>query len=163
MKDIRVDSQGRQRCWNCGGLNFTHKRTFRSKALVGVGALLTKKKLKCQSCGEYNDTGRAKPYTGPASKRAGKRSGALELDERDHTLTAAPGVGAQPPPPAPMPGPPMPPGVPPAPPPAGPSYMAWNGQTYPWPPPAGWVQALDGRWWPEEQAPEAPEDPDDED
>lgn len=43
--------------------------TLRSKALVGVGALLTKKKLKCQVCGEYNDTGSAKPWTGPESKK----------------------------------------------------------------------------------------------
>jgi len=37
--------------------------------LVGVGAMLTKKKLKCQVCGEYNDSGNADPYTGPASKK----------------------------------------------------------------------------------------------
>lgn len=45
------------------------KRTFRSKMLVGVGALLTKKKLKCQTCGEYNDTGSAKPFTGPEARK----------------------------------------------------------------------------------------------
>jgi Short C-terminal domain len=42
---------------------------------VGVGALLTKKKLKCNACGEYNDTGNAKPYKGPASTRLGKKFG----------------------------------------------------------------------------------------
>ena len=95
MKDIRIDDQGRQRCWNCGGTNFTHKRTFRAKATavglgvatVGVGAAAaaagTKKKLKCQSCGEYNDVGSAKPYDGPKNKRAAKKSGALELDKRE--------------------------------------------------------------------------------
>lgn len=69
MKDIRVDSEGELRCWNCGNKGLLEKRTFRSKMLVGVGALLTKKKLKCQTCGEYNDTGNAKPYEGPASRK----------------------------------------------------------------------------------------------
>ncbi len=69
MKDVRVDFDGELRCWNCGSKGFTEKRTFRSKALVGVGALLTKKKLKCQTCGEFNDTGSAKPFTGPASRK----------------------------------------------------------------------------------------------
>src|SRR4051794_16088470 len=63
MRNVRVDENGEFRCWKCGGKNFTLKRTFRSKVLVGVGALLTKKKLKCHTCGEFNDTGSAKPYT----------------------------------------------------------------------------------------------------
>jgi hypothetical protein len=75
MKDIRVDAQGQQRCWNCGGVGFTEKRTARSKVLVGVGTFVTKKKLKCQSCGEYNDTGSAKPFTGPADKKKAKKLG----------------------------------------------------------------------------------------
>jgi hypothetical protein len=37
--------------------------------MVGVGALVTKKKLKCQRCGEYNDTGNGKPYEGPAGRK----------------------------------------------------------------------------------------------
>lgn len=41
--------------------------------MVGVGALLTKKKLKCQVCGEYNDTGNAEPYEGPASRKYRKQ------------------------------------------------------------------------------------------
>jgi hypothetical protein len=69
MKNICVDTEGELRCWNCGSNNFTEKRTMRSKALVGVGALLTKKKMKCQVCGEYNDTGNADPYEGPKSKK----------------------------------------------------------------------------------------------
>ena len=69
MKDVRFDTGGVPRCWNCGSRAFTEKRTLRSKALVGVGALLTKKKLKCQRCGEYNDTGNGKPYDGPASRK----------------------------------------------------------------------------------------------
>lgn len=27
------------------------------------------------------------------------------------------------------------------------TYVAWNGEPYPWPPPDGWYQADDGRWW----------------
>jgi DNA-directed RNA polymerase subunit RPC12/RpoP len=73
VKDIRIDEDGELRCWNCGSKGFTEKRTFRSKALVGVGALMTKKKLKCQVCGEYNDTGNAKPYQGPASRKYRKQ------------------------------------------------------------------------------------------
>jgi len=73
MKDVRVDSDGEFRCWNCGNKGLLAKRTFRSKVLIGVGALLTKKKLKCQTCGEYNDTGNAKPYDGPADRKWRKR------------------------------------------------------------------------------------------
>jgi Protein of unknown function (DUF2510) len=69
MKDVRVDGEGELRCWNCGNRGLLAKRTFRSKMLVGVGALLTKKKLKCQTCGEYNDTGNAKPFSGPESRK----------------------------------------------------------------------------------------------
>lgn len=75
MKNVRVDTTGELRCWNCGSTSFNEKRTLRSKALVGVGALLTKKKLKCVLCGEYNDTGNAQPYKGPAKKRLGKKYG----------------------------------------------------------------------------------------
>ncbi len=28
------------------------------------------------------------------------------------------------------------------------TYVAWNGREYPWPPPAGWEQRSDGRYWP---------------
>ena len=32
MENIRIDLDGNQRCWNCGGKNcFTLKRPFRSK------------------------------------------------------------------------------------------------------------------------------------
>lgn len=77
MKAIRIDTTGQTRCWKCGSVSFKEKRTLRSKALVGVGALITKKKLKCNACGEYNQTGGAKPYKGPASKRLGKKYGTL--------------------------------------------------------------------------------------
>lgn len=70
MKNIRFDTDGIPRCWNCGAKGFTEKRTFRSKVLgLGVGSLATKKKLKCQRCGEYNDPGNGRPYDGPASRK----------------------------------------------------------------------------------------------
>ena len=69
MKDIRIDKDGEPRCWNCGSKGLIAKRTTRSKVMVGVGALLTKKKLKCQRCGEYNDTGNGKPYNGPEGRK----------------------------------------------------------------------------------------------
>jgi DNA-directed RNA polymerase subunit RPC12/RpoP len=69
MRNIRIDSSGSPRCYNCGSKGLTEKRTLRSKALIGVGALLTKKKLKCQRCGEYNDAGNGQPYTGPAARK----------------------------------------------------------------------------------------------
>lgn len=62
MKNVRMDSDGDLRCWNCGSRGFTEKRTFRAKAALGVAALATKKKLKCQACGKYNDVGRAEPF-----------------------------------------------------------------------------------------------------
>lgn len=69
MKDMRVDMAAEFRCCNCDNKGLIEKRPFRSKGLIGVGALLTKKKLKCQTCGEYPDTGNAKPYTGPEATK----------------------------------------------------------------------------------------------
>jgi hypothetical protein len=73
MKDVRVDSDGELRCWNCGGKNFLAKRTGRAHVVAyvtaGVGALATKKKLKCQLCGEYNQVGDAKPFNGPVNTK----------------------------------------------------------------------------------------------
>jgi DNA-directed RNA polymerase subunit RPC12/RpoP len=69
MKNIRIDNDGNPRCWNCGSKGLTEKRTLRSKASLGVGAMLTKKKLKCQRCGEYNDTGSGEPYDGPKARK----------------------------------------------------------------------------------------------
>lgn len=86
MKDIRFDVDGTPRCWNCGSKGLTEKRTFRAKAMVGVGAMLTKKKLKCQRCGEYNDTGNGKPYEGPADRKFRKEYEA-EMAERARRMT----------------------------------------------------------------------------
>lgn len=69
MQDVRIDDQGRQRCFNCGGFNFTQQRTTRSKVAFGIGALLANQKLRCVRCGEYNDTGSGKPYSGPAGRK----------------------------------------------------------------------------------------------
>lgn len=27
------------------------------------------------------------------------------------------------------------------------TYIGWDGKEYPWPPPEGWHEAIDGRWW----------------
>lgn len=80
VKNVQVDSNGQLHCHNCGAMAFTQKRTFRSKAagasgavaagvltggiglLAGAGTLATKKKLKCQACGTYNNVGNADPY-----------------------------------------------------------------------------------------------------
>jgi ribosomal protein L33 len=87
MKDVRVDDSGTLHCWNCGSENFTEQRTTRAKVLVGVGALLTKKKLKCVVCGEYNDTGSAKPYKGPEGRKYRKT---WEVANREAAGTSPP-------------------------------------------------------------------------
>ncbi|MFV0524001.1 MAG: hypothetical protein ACK5RL_05830 [Acidimicrobiales bacterium] len=38
-------------------------------------------------------------------------------------------------------------------------YQAWDGLYYKWPPPSGWHQAQDGRWWPEGRGPIVPAPP----
>ncbi len=35
------------------------------------------------------------------------------------------------------------------------SYTAWDGNLYEWPPPDGWYQAADGKWWPQGYGPSA--------
>lgn len=78
MRNVQVDENGELQCWNCGARAFTHKRTFRSKALGVTAAPLTgglslaaplgtKKKLKCQSCGKYNDVDTADKVPGAPS------------------------------------------------------------------------------------------------
>ncbi len=34
------------------------------------------------------------------------------------------------------------------------TYTAWDDNSYPWPPPDGWYQAGDGKWWPEGYGPQ---------
>ena len=69
MKNIRTDQDGQPRCWNCGGRAFAPQRTMRSKLTLGVASVLTKQKMRCVRCGEYNDVGSAEPYTGPKSRK----------------------------------------------------------------------------------------------
>lgn len=78
MRNVRIDQDGQLHCWRCGATSFTEKRTGRSKwatAIMGiltlgiwllVMVLFTKKKLKCRSCGAYNDVGNAQPLNPPA-------------------------------------------------------------------------------------------------
>ena len=33
------------------------------------------------------------------------------------------------------------------------TYTAWNGEEYPWPPPEGWYEASDDRWWAKDTGP----------
>lgn len=75
MRNVRVNEHGELVCWKCGSKNLLAKRTTRSKVAVGVGALATKKKLKCLACGEYNDTGNAKPS---ASAKAAQQQAAMD-------------------------------------------------------------------------------------
>jgi hypothetical protein len=100
VQDIRIDDEGNQRCWNCGGKNFTEKRTLRSKVAVGTATVLTggvalvglaavHKKLKCQNCGEYNQTGDAKPYEGPADRKWWKRYEDEQAAKHQGTETAS--------------------------------------------------------------------------
>ncbi|GJM38280.1 MAG: hypothetical protein DHS20C19_16470 [Acidimicrobiales bacterium] len=63
MKDVEIDKDGSLRCWSCGGKNLDSQRTRRSFVGLGVSALATQKKLKCQQCGKYNQVGNAQPYT----------------------------------------------------------------------------------------------------
>lgn len=53
---------------------------------VGVGAFLTKKKLRCTRCGEWNDVGNAKQYTAPSSSKYRK------LEQRSVSVAATPAV-----------------------------------------------------------------------
>ncbi len=39
------------------------------------------------------------------------------------------------------------------------SYTAWDGESYEWPPPVGWYEASDQRWWPEGYGPPPPAAP----
>ena len=124
MRNVRVDTDGELRCWNCGSKSFREKRTARSKvaglasAPISLGAgvlgtMVTKKKLKCHVCGEYNDVGNAKPYEGPASRKYRKREAKREdNDSLPVQQTPSPAASPQsrrPGPPTPHPPPPAPP------------------------------------------------------
>jgi hypothetical protein len=95
MKDVRIDKDGDLRCWNCGGKSFNEKRTTRAKVMVGVGALVTKKKLQCQVCWEYNDVGSAKPFVGPEGKKYQTPTAASEPNTTLKPTTAISGTEAK--------------------------------------------------------------------
>jgi hypothetical protein len=92
VKDVRIDEAGVLRCWNCGSDRLTPRRTTRSKFMLGVWSLLKEPKLRCQVCDEYSDTGHAKPYEGPESRKYRK---AFEAEQERR--------GALPPPPVLLP------------------------------------------------------------
>ena len=87
MKDICVDEDGNLRCASCGGKNFHGRRTARAHVIgyvtVGVGALATQKKLRCQECGAYNKQGNAQPWreTQPTQPILSKFSQSVRIDD----------------------------------------------------------------------------------
>ena len=91
MKNIRIDQDGNLRCWKCGasGDALLYKRTARSKVLFGVGALATKKKIKCQVCGEYNDTGNAEPWAGTPAEQLQARKAERDAKAQESARRAA--------------------------------------------------------------------------
>lgn len=76
-KSVRIDADGELRCWNCGSKNLETRRKTGGKligATVGVvalgpigvaGALAAKKRIRCQGCGKYNETGNPQPWAAP--------------------------------------------------------------------------------------------------
>ncbi|QDH47620.1 membrane protein [Gordonia phage Madeline] len=90
MQDIQLDTNGDFRCANCGGKNFSEKRTRRAKVigvtagvatvgLAGAAApLVAKKRLYCQACGVYNRMGDAQPYAPKARQAATKPKSSAE-------------------------------------------------------------------------------------
>ena len=57
MRVIGVDKHGHQRCWWCGGLEFSQVRMTREAVVLGIHANVTRPTLRCEHCGEYNDVG----------------------------------------------------------------------------------------------------------
>src|SRR4051794_21257651 len=68
MKGIRIDVDGRPRCWSCGTKDITAGRALRSRRRLGLGGA-SPPKLKCPRCGQINDTGNGETYDGPAQRR----------------------------------------------------------------------------------------------
>ena len=57
MRVVGVDKEGRQRCWWCGGLEFTAARMTRETVVLGIRANVTRPTLRCAHCGECSDLG----------------------------------------------------------------------------------------------------------
>jgi hypothetical protein len=93
MKNPTMDEAGQLHCWNCGCTSFTSKRTGAAKFAVGVGALLTAKKLKCNACGSYSAAG----STAPGGFETRAAAGAVRGRER---LAAVKAERAENPPPS---------------------------------------------------------------
>ena len=75
VQDIRIDKDGNLRCASCGGKNFHGRRTASDHVVglvtIGFGALLAKKKLRCQACGTYNMQGNARVWKEPGKATVG--------------------------------------------------------------------------------------------
>lgn len=76
LKNVLIDEDMVHRCWNCGGKNFKEQRTAANKLLWGArggptkGGPGTDRKLRCLTCGQYNDIGRiTQRYQGPADPK----------------------------------------------------------------------------------------------
>jgi len=101
MKDIRLDSLNRTRCWKCGGKSFEPLSSHLSRGLENKGSLLHQPNLECTRCGAHNKVGNAVRYEGPdddayaieweQERNDPNERGALEKDLRpDDDKSASP-------------------------------------------------------------------------
>jgi hypothetical protein len=58
MRVVGIDKQGNQRCWWCGGVEFSQARMTRETVVLGIHASVTRPTLRCAHCGEYSDVSR---------------------------------------------------------------------------------------------------------
>lgn len=65
QNNVRIDDTSKLRCWNYAGKGFTEQRAVRPNVALGTGALATKKKLKCQTCGSTTTLATLSPFPGP--------------------------------------------------------------------------------------------------
>ncbi len=65
MKDIRLDSLNRTRCWKCGGKSFEPLSSHLSRGHENNGSILHQPNLECTRCGALNKVGNAVRYQGP--------------------------------------------------------------------------------------------------
>ena len=55
MHIVGIDKDGNQRCWWCGGQEFTRARVTPETIVLGVPVATAKPTLRCAHCGEHND------------------------------------------------------------------------------------------------------------
>jgi DNA-directed RNA polymerase subunit RPC12/RpoP len=55
MRIVGIDKDGNQRCWWCGGQEFSKARSTRETVVLGVHLTMTKPTLRCGHCGRYSD------------------------------------------------------------------------------------------------------------